>query len=60
MGEEYYKFIWSNIDLDEFVDQRKFAANQLRREAQILMVRADQIDDEIHEWKMALELRDAE
>jgi len=60
MGEEYYKFKWSNIDMDAFVDQRKFAASQLRRDAQILMVRADQIDEEIHEWKMALVARDAE
>jgi hypothetical protein len=60
MGEEYYKFKWSNIDLDDFVEQRKYASSQLRRDAQILTVRADQIDEEINTWRMALEARDAE
>jgi hypothetical protein len=56
MGDERYKFKWSNIDLDDFVEQRKFASKQLRADARLLMVRADQIDEEIIEWKMALEV----
>ena len=56
MGEERYKFKWSNIDLEDFVEQRKFAATELRRQARTLEVRAEQIEEEIHEWKSALEV----
>ncbi len=60
MGEERYKFKWSNINLGDFIEERKFASNQLRADARLLMVRADQIDEEINKWKMALEVPDGE
>lgn len=60
MGEARYKFKWSNVDLDDFVEQRRFTATQLRRDAQTLMVRADQIDEEINAWKLVLVVADGE
>jgi hypothetical protein len=50
-----YRFRWSNVDLEAFKNQRRFAADKLRREAEILMKRADQIDQEMHEWACAME-----
>ncbi len=60
MGDQRYKFKWSNVDLDDFVEQRKFAATNLRRQAADLTLRADQIDEEIAAWKTALEVPDGE
>jgi hypothetical protein len=57
MDEEQptYRFKWSNIDLDRFVENRRAAAVLLRREAAKLTLQAEQIEEEVHQWKDALE-----
>lgn len=57
MSEEWpiYRFRRSNIDLERFREQRRFAADALRRDAQILIMRADQIEAEAREWFQAIE-----
>lgn len=50
-----YRFRWTNIDMDAFREQRRCAAQALRRDAEILMRRADQIEAEVREWYQALE-----
>lgn len=54
MGEEHYKFKWSNVDMADFIEQRNFAARKLREEARILICRAEQIEEETHIWENAL------
>ena len=51
-----YHFKWSNVDLKIFVKGRHDAANLLRRQAEILTKRADQIDAETDEWETSLQL----
>jgi len=50
-----YRFRHSNVDLEQFVKGRRFAADRLRREAEVLLKRADQIEAEMYEWEAALE-----
>jgi hypothetical protein len=54
-GWPTYRFKWSNVDLGEMTSRRRFAADKLRREADILLRRADQIMEEAYEWERALE-----
>ncbi len=58
-GRPAYQFRWSNIDLEDFVAQRRFAAEVLRRDAAILTRRAEQIEEEARTWEAAFELADA-
>ncbi len=51
MGEERYKFKWSNVDRDVFVEGRRHVAQQLRLDARIFTVRAEQIEEEIRVWR---------
>lgn len=60
MGEQLYRFRWSNIDLHDFIEQRKLAAQNLRLDAKILIVRAEQLEIEMREWQAALEIPDDE
>ena len=60
MGEERYKFKWSNVDLDDFARGRKFIASDLRAQSKILIARADQIDEETYALQAALEIPDDE
>ena len=55
-----YRFRWSNVDLEGFKEQRRFAAERLRREAEILVKRAEQIEEEMREWSRAMEPANAE
>lgn len=50
-----YRFKWTNMDLDRFVENRRAAAVLLRRDAAKLTLRAEQIEEEIAEWMNALE-----
>jgi len=49
-----YKFKWTNIDLAAFMEQRRYAAQSLRRDANLLMMRADEIEAQANEWSSAL------
>lgn len=49
-----YRFKWSNYDLEAWVASKRAAANNLRRDAQILIVKADQIDEMCHALKADL------
>jgi len=49
-----YKFKWTNIDLAAFMEQRRHAAQALRRDAHLLMIRADEIETQANEWSTAL------
>ena len=56
-----YRFKWSNWDLDRHIEDRKFAATQLRRQASDLSLRAEQIEEECAKLKTVLfEVKDAE
>lgn len=49
-----YRFKWDNYDMDVYVKNRQFVAAQLRRDAEILRLRADQIDQECRELEAVL------
>lgn len=49
-----YQFKWDNYDLSDYFEGRKFAAAALRRDAEILIKRANQIDEERNELERAL------
>lgn len=51
-----YRFKWSNLDLDTYFVGRRAAADALRREASVMIKRADQIELEITELAACLEL----
>jgi hypothetical protein len=50
-----YRFRWSNLTLATYLENRKFVAQALRRDAEILMKRAEQIDAEMSELRRSLE-----
>ncbi len=50
-----YRFRWSNVDMAGFVLERRAVADGLRRDAQVMMRRAEQIEEEIAAWSRALE-----
>jgi hypothetical protein len=50
-----YRFRWSNVDKAGFVLERRAVADGLRRDAQTMMRRAEQIEEEIAAWSRALE-----
>lgn len=54
MGAERYKFKWDNMDLPEYVEHRQAAATILRREAAVLVRRAEQIEEELAELRTTL------
>lgn len=49
-----YKFRYSNVDLEKYMEERKFSANEKRRAAAVLCKEADQIDTEMMELRRAL------
>lgn len=49
-----YRFKWDNYDLDQYLKGRRFTADALRRDAEILIKRAEQIDEERHQLERAL------
>lgn len=49
-----YRFKWDNYDLDRYLESRRFASDALRRDAEILIKRAEQIDEERHQLERAL------
>jgi hypothetical protein len=53
-NQEIYKFKWTNFNLDSYLSARHEAANSLRRDADILIQRADQIDKEAYELRASL------
>lgn len=54
MGDERYKFKWDNMDLPEYIEHRRAAATNLRREAAVLVRRAEQIEEELAELSTTL------
>jgi hypothetical protein len=51
-----YRFRWTNIDMDAFVRSCRDRADILRRDASVLMRRAEQIEEEAAAWKNAMEI----
>ena len=54
-GQPAYRFRWSNYDLDRYVEGRLEAAQGLRRDAYILTVKADVIEQEVIKLKQDLQ-----
>jgi hypothetical protein len=54
MGYTIYKFKWDNTDLKDYIRNSKYVAGGLRREAEILMKRAETIDMEMAELESSL------
>ncbi len=50
-----YKFKWHVYDLSDHIKSRKAVASKLRRDAAVLVSRADQIEEEMAELEIALE-----
>ena len=50
-----YRFKWVNFDLERQVDECKARASTLRREAAVLVMRAEVIENEAEKWKSMLE-----
>jgi hypothetical protein len=53
-----YKFKWSNVDLDAYLDGMRFRATELRRKAQTLIAQAEIIEEE--RAKLSVELLPAD
>ena len=53
-----YKFRWSNVDLKRFEENCMHRAKMLQRDADILLKRAEQIEEEAATWTSALEPND--
>lgn len=49
-----YRFKWSNVGLEDYAKERRMAATMLRRDAEILIKRAEQVEIEAGEWERAL------
>ncbi len=50
-----YRFKWINVDLDDYAKGLRTKASNLRREAELLLKRADQIDEISYDIQNALE-----
>ena len=54
MSQPTYKFKWTNIDLNGYMQDRRFIAQKKRREAEILVREAEAIETEMSELQIAL------
>jgi chaperonin cofactor prefoldin len=54
MSQPKYKFKWTNVDLRDYMQQRRFVAQQKRRDAEVLVKQAESIEMEMSELEMAL------
>ena len=50
-----YRFKWSNYDLEHYLQERRSVAGLLRRDAAMLVARAEQIEEEAHHLQTALQ-----
>ena len=50
-----YRFKWSNYNLGHYLRERRSVADVLRRDAAILVARAEQIEEEAHHLQTALQ-----
>lgn len=54
MSQPTYKFKWSNVDLNGYMRDRRFAAQQKRSDAVILVKEAEVIEAEMRALEQAL------
>ena len=50
-----YRFKWVNYDMERMQASQRARAQVLRRDAAILIARAEQIEEDAAEWEKALE-----
>ena len=55
MSQPTYKFKWTNVDLNSYIENRRFVAKQKRREAEVLIKQAEAIEEEMQELQLVLE-----
>jgi hypothetical protein len=55
MSQPLYKFKWTNVDLNSYIENRRFVAKQKRREAEVLIKQAEAIEEEMQELNSVLE-----
>lgn len=54
MSQPTYKFKWTNTDLDDYMRNRRSFGQSMRRQAEILIERAQMIEAETHELEISL------
>lgn len=54
MSQPTYKFKWTNVDLDGYMQNRRYVAQVKRRDAEILIEQAKTIEMEMSELELAL------
>lgn len=54
MSQPTYKFKWTNVDLDVYMQNRRSVAQAKRRDAEILIEQAKTIEMEMSELELAL------
>lgn len=54
MSQPTYQFKWANVDLKGYMQNRRFVAQNKRREAEVLVKQAEAIEMEMHELEISM------